>query len=178
MDLRQISRQKLAHQRAARAFDRCSPWSGQVVVQHRSGLRRGRRVPDPDNEFALGSRNRRQRVRVHIVGPSIGRAANREWPRGCREFDLSPVLQPERLNTKSFSDRTNIKRSWVGEHRIVAAPSGDMAYEYGTVQMAYDSKSEGHREFKAVLLSVYKAKDGTCQQVAMTMQPLEEQTAH
>jgi ketosteroid isomerase-like protein len=83
-----------------------------------------------------------------------------------------PAIQD--ANTKSFSDRTNITRSWVGEHRIVATPSGDMAYEYGTVQMAYDSKSEGHQQFKAVILSVYKAKDGGCQKVALTMQPLEE----
>ena len=81
-------------------------------------------------------------------------------------------------NTKSFSDRPNIKRSWVGEHRIMAAPSGEMAYDYGTVQMAYDSKSEGHQEFKAVILSVYKAKDGACQKVALTMQPLDQQSGH
>jgi len=82
-------------------------------------------------------------------------------------------------NTKSFSGRTNIKRSWIGEHRIVSTPSGDMAYEYGTVHMGYDSKEEGgHHEFEAVILSVYKAKDGVCQKVALTMQPLEEQAAH
>jgi len=77
-------------------------------------------------------------------------------------------------NTKSFSDRTNIQRSWVGEHRIVSSPHGDMAYEYGTMQMSYDSKKDGHQEFKAVILTVYKAKDGSCQEVALTMQPLEE----
>jgi hypothetical protein len=81
-------------------------------------------------------------------------------------------------DTKSFSDRTNIQRSWIGEHRIAAAPSGEMAYEYGTLQVAYDSKSEGHHEFKAVILSVYKANGGACQKVALTMQPLEEQTGH
>ena len=53
-----------------------------------------------------------------------------------------------------------------------------MAYEYGTIQMAYDSKAEGHQEFKAVILSVYKARDGVCQKVALTMQPLDGQTEH
>jgi hypothetical protein len=81
-------------------------------------------------------------------------------------------------NSKSFSDRSNIESSWIGEHRIVAAPSGDMAYEYGTVQMVYDSKSEGHQEFKAVILRVYKATNGVCQTVALTMQPLDEQSGH
>ena len=45
-----------------------------------------------------------------------------------------PAIQA--ANTKSFADRTNIKHSWVGEHRIVSASSGEMAYEYGTVHMA------------------------------------------
>ena len=62
---------------------------------------------------------------------------------------------------KSFSDRTNIKSHWVGEHRIVSSASGDMAYEYGTLHMSSDSKSNqatGHEEFDAVMLIVYKAK--------------------
>src|SRR2546423_14637571 len=32
-------------------------------------------------------------------------------------------------NREKFSGRTNVKRSWVGEHRIVSSPSADMAYE-------------------------------------------------
>lgn len=77
-------------------------------------------------------------------------------------------------DTKSFSNTTNIKRSWGADHRIVASPSGDMAYEQGTMQMSYDSKAEGHQEFKAVMLIVYKATGAECQQAALTMQPLEE----
>jgi ketosteroid isomerase-like protein len=79
--------------------------------------------------------------------------------------------------TKSFSDRTNIKSDWVGEHRIVSSPTGDMAYEYGTLHMSSDSKSKqpaGHEDFEAVMLIVYKEKNGVCQQVAETMEPLEE----
>ena len=53
-----------------------------------------------------------------------------------------------------------------------------MAYEYGTMHLAYDDTGKedpGHHEFEAVMLMVYKAKGGACQQVAMTMQPLEEE---
>ena len=75
---------------------------------------------------------------------------------------------------KSFSERTNITRAWVGEHRVVPTASGDMAYEYGTMRMGYDEGGK-HNEFEAVILSVYKAKDGVCQIAASTMQPLEEQ---
>jgi hypothetical protein len=80
-------------------------------------------------------------------------------------------------NTKSFSDRTNIKSDWAGDHKIVISGSGDMAYEQGTMHMSSDSKSQpktGHEEFNAVMLIIYKAKGDVCQQVAMTMQPLEE----
>jgi hypothetical protein len=77
-------------------------------------------------------------------------------------------------DTKSFSDRTNIKRTWRDDHRIVVSSTGDMAYEDGTMHVSYDSKSEGHNEFNAVILAVYRAKGGECQTVALTMQPLEE----
>lgn len=87
----------------------------------------------------------------------------------------------QQADENSFSDRTNIKSSWVGEHRIVSSASGDMAYEHGTLHMSSDSKSKpgeaGHEEFDAVMLIVYKANKGTCQQVALTMQPLEK-SAH
>jgi hypothetical protein len=35
-----------------------------------------------------------------------------------------------------------------------------MAYEYGTVHMGYDSKRDGHEDFEALILSVYKAANG------------------
>ena len=81
-----------------------------------------------------------------------------------------PAIQA--ANAQSFSDRTNITRAWVGDRRIVSTPSGDMAYEYGTVHMGYDEGGK-HNEFEAVMLSVYTAKAGVCQTVAMTMQPIE-----
>jgi len=75
---------------------------------------------------------------------------------------------------KSFSGRTNMTRAWVGDHRIVSTPAGDMAYEYGTVHMGYDEGGK-HTEFEAVMLTVFKANGSVCQMAAMTMQPIEEQ---
>ena len=52
-----------------------------------------------------------------------------------------------------------------------------MAYEYGTMHMSSDSKSNptsGHVESDAVMLIVYKEKGAACQQVALTMYPLEQ----
>ena len=83
-----------------------------------------------------------------------------------------PAIQD--ANKKKFSDRTNVKSDWADDHRIVASPSGDMAYEHGTMNVSYDTKADGkHHEFSAAMLIVYRAKDSACQQVALTMHPLE-----
>jgi|SRR5947209_9356855 len=78
----------------------------------------------------------------------------------------------EKSSHEKFAGRTNIKRSWVGEHRIVSSPSGDMAYECGTMQMSYDENGKPNK-FQAVMLIVYQTKASACQQVAETMEPLE-----
>lgn len=81
----------------------------------------------------------------------------------------------EEAAKKSFSDRINRKFEWASDHRVVASPSGEMAYEHGTMHVSYDAKSDGkHHSFDAVMLNVFKAKGAVCQQVAGTMQPLEE----
>jgi len=74
---------------------------------------------------------------------------------------------------KKFGARTNIKRSWEADHRLVASSSGDMAYEHGTMDLSYDEDGKPH-SFKAVILNVYKANGNVCESVAATMQPLEE----
>ena len=76
-------------------------------------------------------------------------------------------------NAENFGGRSNITRSWVGERRVVRSSSGDMAYEYGTLRVGYD-EAGAHTEFDAVMLTVYMVKNGECQIVAMTMQPIEE----
>ena len=84
--------------------------------------------------------------------------------------------QIETANAKNFAGRTNIKWDWVGEHRIVSAPSGEMAYEHGTVHVSYENRKDGSpHEFKAVILHVYMANGNVCQRVAETMHPLGEQ---
>ncbi|HJT70268.1 MAG TPA: hypothetical protein VJ731_08725 [Terriglobales bacterium] len=84
----------------------------------------------------------------------------------------------KKADDENFSDRVNIQQKWLPDHRIVSSPNADMAYEHGTLHMSSDSKSKpgaaGHEEFDAVMLIVYKAKGNVCQQVAMTMQPLEQ----
>lgn len=74
---------------------------------------------------------------------------------------------------KKFAGRTNIKHSWESDHKVVASPSGDMAYEHGTMVMSYDEGGKS-QTFKSVILNVYKANGSVCESVAGTMQPLEE----
>ena len=71
-----------------------------------------------------------------------------------------------------FAGRTNLKSSWESDHRIVASPSGDMAYEHGTMDVSYEEGGKPH-QFKAVMLNVYQVKGGVCETVAGTMQPLD-----
>jgi hypothetical protein len=88
---------------------------------------------------------------------------------------VSGTAATEEANKKSFSDRINRKFEWASDHHIVASASGEMAYEHGTMHVSYDDKSDGkHHSFDAVMLNVFQAKGAACQQVAMTMNPLED----
>jgi hypothetical protein len=79
----------------------------------------------------------------------------------------------QKANAASFSARTNITRSWAGDHRIVSSPSGDMAYEYGTQRTTFDEGGK-RTEFEAAMLIVYRATGSVCQIAALTMHPLDE----
>jgi len=82
-----------------------------------------------------------------------------------------PAIQS--ANKEKFSARTNVTREWADDHRVVVSPSADMAYEVGTLHMGYDEGGK-RTKFDAVMLTVFKAKNGACQVVALTMQPIEE----
>ncbi len=59
--------------------------------------------------------------------------------------------------------------------RIVAAASGEMAYEYGTAKASYDERDTGkHVEFTAAYLRVWKAGDGSCKLAAEIFEPEEK----
>jgi len=117
------------------------------------------------------------------TGPCTERAiAQGNLPTADDAFSYMPpygkpvIGRPEirSANRQNFSARTNITRSWAADHRIVIAPAGDMAYEQGTIHMAYDEGGK-REQFDAVMLTVFKARNGVCEMVALTMQPLEEE---
>ena len=77
---------------------------------------------------------------------------------------IEPVM-PKRKNVKHDPNKPD---------RIVADPSGDMAYEYGTTHVSFDDSDNGkQRDFTAAYLRVWKADDGSCKVAATIYQPEE-----
>ncbi len=59
--------------------------------------------------------------------------------------------------------RQNVKRTPDRPDRVAVAPSGDMAYEYGTVHVSFDERASGkHRDFTTADLRVWRVVDGQC----------------
>jgi ketosteroid isomerase-like protein len=64
--------------------------------------------------------------------------------------------------------RQNMKTTPLRPDRVVVAPSGDMAYEYGTEHISFDERASGkHRDFTAAYLRVWRAVDGQCKIAAI-----------
>ena len=58
--------------------------------------------------------------------------------------------------------------------RIVVAPSGEMAYEYGTNHMSFDRREDGkHIDFTAAYIRVWRVIDGSCKISAAMFQCFE-----
>lgn len=80
----------------------------------------------------------------------------------ARDEATAPVAAARR-NEKDESNKPD---------RIVAAPSGDMAYEYGTTHVSFDDTQTGkHHDFTAAYLRVWKADGGVCMVAAVMYEP-------
>ena len=67
--------------------------------------------------------------------------------------------------------RQNVKTTPLRPDRLFVAPSGDMAYEYGTEQVSFDERASGkHRDFTTAYLRVWRAVDGQCKIAALMAQ--------
>ena len=75
----------------------------------------------------------------------------------------------ERVGRMIHSQRKNEIDGPNPPDHIVVAPSGDMAYLYGTRRVSFDEKQSGkHVNFTNAYLQVWKAVDGVCK-IAATM---------
>lgn len=86
-----------------------------------------------------------------------------------------PVVGAAAINDvggRISADRENENYGQLKPDRIVVAPSGDMAYEYGTENIRFDERKSGkHLDFTAAYLRVWRAVDGSCRVAAQMQQP-------
>jgi hypothetical protein len=70
------------------------------------------------------------------------------------------------------AQRKNHKSEPLKPERVVAAPSGEMAYEYGTGNVSFEEVSSGkHIAFTAAYLRVWRSIDGSCKEAAFMAEP-------
>ncbi|MGA2859285.1 MAG: hypothetical protein ABSE40_20655 [Candidatus Sulfotelmatobacter sp.] len=82
--------------------------------------------------------------------------------RGAKDRAFKPVV----------AQRTNVKSEPLKPDRIVAAGSGEIAYEYGTSNLSFDEVgSEKHIAFTAAYLRVWRSVDGSCKEAAFMAEP-------
>jgi ketosteroid isomerase-like protein len=80
----------------------------------------------------------------------------------------------QQASEKVRATRPNSKSGPWNIERIVVAPSGDMAYEYGTHQISFDDTKTGkHPDITSAYLRVWKVAGGTCK-IAAIMYGREE----
>ncbi len=80
--------------------------------------------------------------------------------------------ESKRTGEKLDRERKNEKRDPLKADRIVVAPSGDMAYGYGTGHMSFDEVSTAkHVDFTAAFLTVWKVVNGSCKIAASIFEP-------
>jgi hypothetical protein len=85
-----------------------------------------------------------------------------------------PVIGAQAVSHTSAAIIASRKNESLVDHtdRIVADPSGGMAYEYGSTHMSYDDVKTGkHEDFTAAYLFVWKAERGVCKVAAEMAEP-------
>lgn len=73
-------------------------------------------------------------------------------------------------NTQLMANRKNFKGGPRKVDRIVIAPSGDMAYAYGTSQISFDQEDGKHVDATHAFLWVWKADGVSCKLAASMVQ--------
>lgn len=80
--------------------------------------------------------------------------------------------ESKKTGEKISQERKNEKHDPLKPERIVVAPSGDMAYAYGTGHLSFDEVSTGkHVDFTAAFLKVWSVVNGSCKLTATMFEP-------
>jgi ketosteroid isomerase-like protein len=108
-------------------------------------------------------------------GPKPGAAAYADDEYFFSGALKKPVVGGAAINKASEPVAASRKNEDLGSpkaDRIVVAPSGDMAYEYGTNHMSFDSKEDGkHADFTAAYIRVWRVIGGSCKIAAEMFEP-------
>jgi hypothetical protein len=101
-----------------------------------------------------------------------GRADDAYFFSGALEKPVVGRAVEEEAFKPVAAQRKNEKYEPLKPDRIVAAPSGEMAYEYGTGDVSFDEVSSGkHIAFTAAYLRVWRSIDGSCKEAALMAEP-------
>jgi hypothetical protein len=101
-----------------------------------------------------------------------GRADDAYFFSGALEKPVVGRAAAEQVFKPVAAQRRNMKSEPLKPDRIVAAPSGEMAYEYGTGNVSFDEVSSGkHIAFTAAYLRVWRSIDGSCKEAAFMAEP-------
>jgi hypothetical protein len=101
-----------------------------------------------------------------------GRADDAYFFSGALEKPVIGRASAEQAFKPVAAQRKNHTQEPLKPERIVAAPSGEMAYEYGTGNVSFDEASSGkHIAFTAAYLRVWRSIDGSCKEAAFMAEP-------
>jgi hypothetical protein len=111
----------------------------------------------------------KERVSTNQPG---GRADDAYFFSGALEKPVIGGAAAEQAFKPVAAQRKNHTQEPLRPERIVAAPSGEMAYEYGTGNVSFDEVSSGkHVAFTAAYLRVWRSIDGSCKEAAFMAEP-------
>jgi hypothetical protein len=111
----------------------------------------------------------KERVSTNQSG---GRADDAYFFSGALEKPVVGEAAKDQAFKPVAAQRKNHTQEPLKPERIVAAPSGEMAYEYGTGNVSFEEVSSGkHIAFTAAYLRVWRSIDGSCKEVAFMAEP-------
>jgi len=112
-------------------------------------------------------------IKVHSAATNVDSVTDDEYFfSGALDKPVVGRAAAEKASAPVAASRKDEKHDPLHPDRIVAAPSGDMAYEYGTAHMSYAEHDTGKIiDFTAAYLRVWKAEGGACKVAAEMFEP-------
>lgn len=109
-------------------------------------------------------------IRNAIQSKSITQTEDHYWYSGRMNKPAIGKASAQNLADKGMAVKKDDSPPEQPE-RIVVAPSGEMAYEYGTHHLVRELENGGHQDFTTVYLRVWKAVGTVCEQAAFQVAP-------